>query len=221
MIEIDIFSDTICPWCLVGKRRLESALKQRSMEDARITWHAFQLNPDMPAEGMDRQAYLQGKFGGAANAEAIYAPIREIGAKEGIPFDFAAIRVTPNSLDSHRLIRCAAELGRQDAMVERLFRSYFFEGRDIGSRVVLSEDAGSVGLDPTAVRDYLDSGANTPEICAEDAFARKAGIRGVPYFVFNGRHALSGAHPPEVFLQLFDLAEADAPGTAAARPGSA
>jgi predicted DsbA family dithiol-disulfide isomerase len=220
MIQIDIFSDTICPWCLIGKRRLEKALALRPDEEVKITWRAFQLNPDMPAEGMDRQSYLRAKFGGSTNADAIYAPIRETGETEGIPFDFAAIKMTPNSLDSHRLIRYTAQMDLQDKMVERLFSAYFFEGKNIGDRDVLSAEAAELGLDREEVRGYLHSDINENEMRAEDAFARKAGIRGVPCFVFNGRHALSGAQAPEVFLQLFDLAKAEPSDEVAANAGA-
>ena len=209
MLKIEIFSDTICPWCLVGKRRLERALAERPQVDLAVTWRAFQLNPDMPLEGMDRQAYLTTKFGGPHHAEAVYAQIRQAGQTEGIQFNFAAIRRTPNTVQSHRLIRFAGQSGRADAMVQALFSAYFFEGQNIGEADVLAEAGAGIGLDRSEVLEFLAGDSLTDEVIAEDAAARRAGITGVPCFVFNGRHALSGAHPPEVLLQLFDLARAD------------
>ncbi len=216
MIEIDIFSDTICPWCLIGKRRLEKALRERPQPDLKITWRAFQLNPDMPEAGMDRQSYLAMKFGGPGHAEVIYNQIRQSGQSEGIDFNFGAITRTPNTIDSHRLIRYADAQGKQDAVVEALFAAYFFEGRDIGARDVLTEVGAGAGLPGDSVFEFLSSGDLAGEVKAEDHHGRQAGISGVPCFIFNKRHALSGAQPPEVFFQLFDLVKEESQSAAAA-----
>jgi predicted DsbA family dithiol-disulfide isomerase len=208
-MHIDIFSDTVCPWCYIGKQRLERALARRPQETLTIVWRAFQLNPDMPAEGMERQRYLNTKFGGAENASTIYGRIRGVGEEENIPFDFDAITRTPNTVDSHRLIRYAAELGHQDDVVQALFEAYFCDGRDIGDRAVLAEIGAAVGLDQTQITDFLASGAQASEIMAEDSAARRMGIQGVPCFIIDGRHVLSGAQPPEVFLQMFDVVAAE------------
>ncbi len=205
-MDIDIFSDTICPWCFIGKRRLERALAERPQPALTIRWRAFQLNPDMPPEGMDRERYLEPKFGGPVNARAVYEHVRQAGESEGIAFAFDEMRRTPNTVDSHRLIRFADRTGRQDAVVEALFDAYFLQVDDIGDPEVLVAAAVAAGLDAEEVRAFLASGADGEDVRAEDLSARRAGINGVPCFIFNRRHALAGAHPPEVLHQLFDLA---------------
>lgn len=205
-MEIDIFSDTICPWCFIGKRRLERALAERPQPKLTIRWRAFQLNPDMPEGGMDRKRYVEVKFGGPANAQAVYDQIRAAGESEGIDFAFEAMQRTPNTVASHRLIRYAGDTGNQDAVVQALFDAYFLRGEDIGDLEVLSAAAATGGLDAAAARAFLESDAGASEVRAEDRAARQAGISGVPCFIFNGQHALAGAHTPEVLHQLFDLA---------------
>jgi len=211
VIHIDIFSDTICPWCLIGKRRLEKALAERPNlkpgVDLAIHWRVFQLNPMMPKGGMERQAYLAMKFGGAENAEIVYDRIRRAGAEEGIDFAFKAMKRTPNTVDSHRLIRWAAGQDRESETVEALFQAYFFRGEDIGALAVLVAAAEEAGMDPMEARAFLESEALRPEIVEEDRQARGLGIDGVPCFVFNGRHALAGAQPPKVLVQMLDMAQ--------------
>lgn len=215
-MRIDIFSDTICPWCFIGKRRLERALAERPQPGLTIRWRAFQLNPDMPAAGMDRQQYLATKFGGADNAERVYATVRQAGEQEDIPFAFDRIARTPNTLRSHQLLTFAATQGDQDPVVERLFNAYFLEGQDIGDIEVLVQAAADAGLDTAAARDYLENDRGLAEAFGEDRQAREAGIQGVPTFIVNGRYALSGAQEPEVLFQLFDLAREDADPESAA-----
>ena len=210
-MEIDIFSDTICPWCFIGKRRLERALAERPQPDLTIHWRAFQLNPDMPAGGMDRSQYLELKFGGASNADAIYDQVRAAGESEGIDFAFERMKRTPNTIDSHRLIRYAGQKaqqgqGRQGAVVQALFDAYFLRAEDIGDPEVLVAAAAEAGLEAEETRAFLAGDAEAEAVRAEDRNARQAGISGVPCFLFNGQHALAGAHPPEVLHQLFDLA---------------
>jgi predicted DsbA family dithiol-disulfide isomerase len=204
-MRIDIISDVICPWCFIGKRRLERALTLRPEVTNEITWRPFQLNPDMPEEGMDRRAYLAAKFGGEAHADRLYTNVREAGATVDIPFAFDRIRRTPNTRDAHRLIRYAAAEGRADSMVEALFQAYFIDGRDIGSCGTLAEIAGEVGLDRRAVALWLDSPADRAEVLAEDRGARRIGINAVPCFIFERHYAVSGAQDPEFFLPVFDL----------------
>lgn len=205
-MHIDIFSDTICPWCFIGKRRLERALAERPQPGLTLRWRAFQLNPDMPAEGMERSDYLALKFGGAANARSVYAQVEAAGESEGIAFAFARMKRTPNTVDSHRLIRFADTKGRENEVVQALFDAYFLRAEDIGDRGVLVEAGRIAGLDPDEAHAFLTSGAEAEAVRAEDHAARQAGINGVPCFIFNQRHALAGAHPPEVLFQLFDLA---------------
>jgi predicted DsbA family dithiol-disulfide isomerase len=187
---IDIVSDVICPWCFIGKRRLE---------------RPFQLNPDMPPEGMDRAAYLQAKFG-AAGGGSVYEKVIAAGAGDGISFAFDRIRRTPNTIKAHRLIRRAAEAGTQDAMVEALFRAYFQEGADLGDDDELARIAQGAGFVPDDTVAYLASDRDEADIRAEDAFAREVGIGGVPCFIVDRKFALSGAQAPEAFLEVFELA---------------
>ena len=207
MIHIDIFSDTVCPWCLIGKRRLDKALAERPGLELAIHWRVFQLNPTMPAEGMDRQQYLAMKFGGPENAEIVYERIRRAGAEENIDFAFDAIQRTPNTVNSHRLIRWAAGQDKETELLEALFQAYFLRGEDIGALAVLIDAAEGVGMDPMEARAFLESEALLDEIVEEDRQARGLGIDGVPCFVFNGRHALAGAQPPKVLTQMLDLAQ--------------
>jgi predicted DsbA family dithiol-disulfide isomerase len=208
-MQLDVFSDTVCPWCYVGKRRLERALKARPQADLRIRWRAFQLNPGMPAAGMDRRAYLDAKFGGSERARAIYETVRAAGVSEGIEFAFDRIQRTPNTLHAHRLIRFAGVRERQSEILEALFHGYFVDGRNIGDRTVLANIAAEAGLDRQEAADYLASDVDVEAVLGEDTLARRAGINGVPCFVFNGRYALSGAQEPEAFFHLFDLARED------------
>ena len=217
-MRLDIFSDPICPWCFIGKRRLERALAARPDLEIGVHWRAFQLNPEMPAEGMERQLYLELKFGGPAAAQRIYDTIAEAGAGEKIDFDFGAIRRTPNTINAHRLIRRAAAAGKQDAVVEALFRRYFLAGEDIGDTAALLEVATEAGLESAGLEAFLAGSEESETVRGEDALARRTGIQGVPTFIFANRFALSGAHEPEVLIQMFELAEQDATPEALAGP---
>jgi len=204
-MKIDIYSDTICPWCFIGKRRLERALAERPQPDLEITWRPFQLNPDMPAEGLDRQRYLEIKFGGAAGAKQVYDQVRQAGESENIAFAFDDLKRTPNTLDSHRLIHHAEASGLQDQVVQALFDAYFLEAKDIGDHEVLVAAAAEAGLDAEAARTYLASDQDAEAVRAEDARARQIGIQGVPTYILNDKYVLSGAHPPEVLFNMFDM----------------
>ena len=204
-VRIDIFSDTICPWCWIGKRRLERTLDARPDLQARMVWHAFQLNPTMPADGMDRKAYLAAKYGGAANARATYGRVIAEGARESLPFDFDAIPRTPNTLDSHRLVRWAAgQPPGQTPMVEALFDAFFAKAQDVGDVEVLARVAASAGYDESAAREMLEGDDCRAEVTREDMSARNAGITGVPCFIFDGKVAVPGAVEPDVFLRVFE-----------------
>ncbi len=209
-MHLDIFSDTICPWCYVGKRRLARALAARPQPKMAIRWRAFQLNPGMPAEGMVRERYIDAKFGSGERARRIYEAVSAVGASEGIQFNFEAIKRTPNTILSHRLLRKASKEGLQDPLLEAMFQAYFVDGRDIGSARVLSEIAETVGLEGAAA--YLAGDEGGDEVRAEDSLARRQGINGVPCFIFNYRFLLSGAQEPESFFQLFDLAREEDAG---------
>lgn len=206
-MRVDIISDTICPWCFVGKRRFERALASRlGNGPVEVVWWPFQLNPNMPAEGMERAAYLAERFGSPERAAEIYRQVEAAGRDEGIPFAFERIGTTPNTMNSHRLIAYAGEAGRQNDMVEVLFRRYFEGGENIGALDVLVDSAVEAGLDGRDVRAFLESDAARDEIARGDVAARRLGISGVPCFIVNARYAISGAQAPEVFQRVFSLA---------------
>jgi predicted DsbA family dithiol-disulfide isomerase len=206
---VDIVSDTVCPWCFIGKRRFERALALSGRNDIMVAWRPFQLNPDMPAEGMERQAYLAAKFGGGGRVQQIYGAIAETGKEEGIEFHFERIQRMPNTLASHRLVRLGAKQSVQDAVVENLFRAYFVEGRDVGDAEVLIDIAVQSGIEREAAAGYMQSAEDKDEIVSSDLYARRLGINGVPCFIVNRRYAVSGAQPPEAFQQVFELAAQD------------
>ena len=204
-LTVDVVSDVVCPWCFIGKRHLETALAALQAREPglapAIRWHPFQLNPDIPPDGVDRRAYLDAKFGGAARADTIYARVRAAGEAAGLPLALDAIRRQPNTRDAHRLIAWAQ--GRDggsdaNALVERLFRAYFTEGRDIGDRDELARLAVDAGIDAVAARELLDSSRLNAEIDAANERAHALGIGGVPFIIFDGKAAVSGAQPPDV-----------------------
>ena len=206
---IDVVSDVVCPWCYIGKRRLEAALDARGGPRPLIRWHPFQLNPDIPAGGVDRHSYLEAKFGGPDRAREIYARVEAAGREVDIPFEFGNIERQPNTSDAHRLVAWAQStaFARADALVERLFQAYFVEGADIGERGELARLAGEAGYDARAALAYLDSDAGRAETAAADQRTKEMGISGVPFFIFNRRLAVSGAQPPEILADALAQAE--------------
>lgn len=206
---LEIFSDTVCPWCYIGKRRLERALRLRPQPDLVRRWRAFQLNPGLPASGMDRRQYMVAKFGSLDRAQRLYEAVSRVGAQEGIRFEFDRIARTPNTVRSHRLLYAAAEEDRQAELLELIFRAYFTEGRDIGDAEVLAELGHEAGLLDTAITDALVDGGRLEAAMSEDLQSRRIGINGVPFFIFNGRFGLSGAQEPEALLNMLDLARED------------
>ncbi|MHA1114136.1 MAG: DsbA family oxidoreductase [Alphaproteobacteria bacterium] len=210
-MRIDIVSDVVCPWCYVGKRRLERALVTRPPVELEIGWRPFALNPDIPAEGVDRIAYTSAKFGGPEKAAQLYAQIAEVGVGENLYFAFDRIERMPNTLQAHRLIRLAGAKGVQDTVVEGLFAAYFLGGRDIGQTDELVEVAEAAGLDGAETRQWIDGGTETDQVVEEIQVAQKMGISGVPCFIFERKYAVTGAQAPEAFFQVFDkLAAEDA-----------
>ncbi len=211
-ISIEIYSDIVCPWCYIGKRRVEQAL-ERIRERYAATmpvWRAFQLNPDLPAEGVVRKDYVEQKFGGAQRAKDIYARVTGAGASVGITFAFERIERQPNTINAHRLIRYAGAHDMQDAVVEALFRAFFLDVRDIGDMAALADVAVESGLNREAVQRYLQSTEGADEVRSEDASARQLGISGVPFFVFAGKYAVSGAQEAEVLVQAYEQAASEA-----------
>jgi predicted DsbA family dithiol-disulfide isomerase len=208
---IDVVSDVVCPWCYVGKRRLEAALAARpALAPPVVRWHPFQLNPDIPADGVDRRSYLEAKFGGRERAREIYARVEAAGREAGIEFDFERIERQPNTVDAHRLIRWAqlADDRRADALVERLFRAYFTEGVDLGRAEALAALAGEAGLDASAAQAFLATDDGRAEVQAADARAKSMGVSGVPFFIFGRRVAVSGAQPADVLTAAMAQAQA-------------
>lgn len=210
-IAIDVVSDAVCPWCYIGKRNLEAALADLPELDVEVRWRPYQLDATIPAEGVDRKAYLQRKFG--ARVDEIYGRVKDAGAAAGIPFAFEDIARSPNTLDAHRLIRWAASAGAQDAVVERLFRDFFIEGKDIGDRAVLIEAARDCGMDPAVVADLLAGDRDKDSVREEIASAQHIGVTGVPFFILGGKLGLPGAQPPDVLKRAIDkaLEKADEP----------
>lgn len=205
MIQIDLFSDVICPWCFIGKRRLERALNQRSNSDVDINWRAFQLNPDMPKNGMPRDHYLEAKFGGPDRAKTIYDNIRKTGETEGIEFEFEKIQKTPNTVLAHRLISWSKDQKKSDLIVESLFKAYFYEGRDIGSLETLKEILEDSNIDTESFVRYAKSDEGIDQVANDTRYAYSNGITGVPCFIFDKKYSISGAQEPEAFFPLFDL----------------
>jgi predicted DsbA family dithiol-disulfide isomerase len=205
-MQIDVVSDTVCPWCFIGKKRLERAMALRPGVAFNVHWRPYRLDPTIPKEGVDRRAYLKAKFGDGPRTQSMGDVIRAEGLQEGIQFAFEKIERSPNTLDSHRLIRWAASAGVQDEIVERLFSAYFLEGRNIGDRKVLLDVAREGGMDAEIVSGLFDGTADADLIEREDRLAHEMGISGVPTFIFENRFMLSGAREPEVLVRVIDKA---------------
>ncbi|MBM1309532.1 DsbA family oxidoreductase [Sulfitobacter mediterraneus] len=203
-IKLDIMSDPICPWCYIGKAHLDKALAERPDHPFVIEWHPFQLNPDMPAGGMDRRAYLEGKFGGKEAAVRAYAPVVEHAGKAGLTINFEAMQRTPNTLNAHRLIHWSGIEGRQTAAVSALFKAYFVDARDIGDVEVLADIADSIEMDAAVVAKLLQSDEDAQSIRDRDAHSREMGINSVPTFIVGNQHAVPGAQPPALWLKVID-----------------
>jgi predicted DsbA family dithiol-disulfide isomerase len=205
-MQIDIVSDTVCPWCFIGKRRIERAMAMRPDVKFEVFWRPYRLDPSVPREGVDRRAYLKAKFGDSPRSSAMGDAIRNEGAGEGIEFAFDKIAKTPNTLDSHRLVRWAAGAGIQDDVVERLFRAYFIEGRDVGDPSVLGDIAAEAGMDGELVTRLLAGDADLEPVEREAGMASEMGISGVPTFIFDSKFMISGAREPELLVRVIDKA---------------
>ena len=209
-MHIDLFSDTVCPWCRIGKRHLELALAEWTRETAEpvtLRYRSFFLDPTTPPEGRDFRGHMTAKGGGRVPLEQFFAAPRERGAAVGLTFNFEAIEKAPNTLLSHRLVYITPEPQR-GALLDALYAAYFEFGRDIGDRGVLVEVAAAVGLDAAETRTQLAGDTGAAEVMADVAFARQVGISGVPFFIFNERVAFSGAQPPDVILRVLRQAAA-------------
>lgn len=202
LTKLDIMSDPICPWCFIGKTLLDRALEAEGDHPFAVEWHPFQLNPDMPTAGMDRREYLETKFGGKDQAIKVYSQIAQHAEDNGIEMDLGAIKRTPNTLDAHRLIHWAGIEGKQNAIVDALFKAYFQEGRDIGDREVLADLADNIGMDAAVVLRLFATDSDLEDIKSRDAAAREMGINSVPTFIVGGRHAVPGAQPPDLWRKV-------------------
>ncbi len=203
-LTVDVISDVICPWCFIGKRRLEQALAAlNGQHEVRVRWHPFQLNPTMPKEGISRREYRIGKFGSWERSQELDAKLIAVGETEGIPFAFDRIERTPNTVDAHRLIGLADQHGCQDAVMEGLFRAYFTKGRDISDRQTLIDVVVEAGLERQLVEGMLNSDDGMNAIQEAEGLICRHGVSGVPFFIINEKFTLSGAQAPETFLEAF------------------
>lgn len=214
-LAIDVVSDVICPWCYIGKRRLEQALAQTDLPVV-VRWRPYQLDPTIPPDGKSRHEYMQAKFGSPERIRQFHERLQEAGEAEGIRFAFDRIAVSPNTLNAHRVIRWAGESGVQDAVVEALFRAYFVEGSDIGRADVLAGIAEAAGMTGTHVEARLASDLDREEVSREVESARSAGVSGVPTFILAGRYAVVGAQPSEVVADALKSVSARTSGELAA-----
>ena len=201
-IKLDIMSDPICPWCYIGKTHLDRALQDHPNHPFAIEWHPFQLNPDMPADGMDRRAYLEGKFGGKEAAVRAYAPVVEHAKSAGLDINFEGMKRTPNTMNAHRLIHWAGIEGRQTAAVAALFTAYFVLARDIGDAEVLADIADSIDMDASVVTRLLGADEDMKLIRERDNHSRQMGISSVPTFIVANQHAVPGAQSPELWAKV-------------------
>jgi predicted DsbA family dithiol-disulfide isomerase len=203
-IRLDIFSDPVCPWCYVGKANLDRALADHPDHPFVIQWHPFQLNPEMPAEGVLKRAYLEQKFGGKARVDAVHERLREIARGAGVDMDPDKPQRMPNTLNAHRLIHWAGIEGVQQAVVNALMRAYWTEGRDIGDLPTLADIAFETGMDREATLRLLQSDADADDIAARDQDARQKGVNAVPTFLIAQQYVVSGAQPPETWGKVIE-----------------
>lgn len=207
-MQIDVISDSICPWCYIGKRRLEKALEQaraaRPDLDFDVVWRPYQLNPETPKEGYDRKTYLEAKFGDKEQARGIYKVVLAAAEEEGLAFTLDKQKRLPNTLDSHRLAHWAQTAGVQDAVIEGLFEKYFIDGEDISDPDVLVQVAEEAGMDKDIVAQLLKGDADLDKVQQEEAIARRMGVTGVPCFIIDQKVALVGAQDPDMLLRAID-----------------
>lgn len=202
-ISIDVISDVICPWCFLGKRRLDKAIALLAGVKVEVNWRPFFLDPTIPAEGMSRRTYLENKFG-TERLKTIHDPLIAAGKADGVPYAFDKITRTPNTMDAHRLIRWSHASGKQHDVSERLFMAYFNGGLDIGDRTMLAKIAGEAGMDGSDVSTKLDSDVDVAAVNAEVEHAYRMGVTGVPCFIFAQKQGLMGAQPAEVLAEAIN-----------------
>ncbi len=214
-ISVDVVSDVVCPWCFIGQKRLDKAIDTVEGVDVHVSWRPFQLDPTIPAQGKDRREYMLAKFGSEERIRDIHARIEPLGAAEGIAFDFDAIKVAPNTLDAHRVIRWAGPAGEavQNRLVRRLFQLNFEEGANLGDAAVLIKAAREAGMDASVVETMLATDADKEAVRTEIATASRMGITGVPCFLIEGKYAVMGAQDAETLADAIrQIATAKAGG---------
>jgi predicted DsbA family dithiol-disulfide isomerase len=205
-VVIDVISDVVCPWCYLGKRRLEAALKLRPDVEAEIHWRPYFLNPHVPREGMARTDYLSRKFGSDERFRPAHERLSKLGKEEGVEFHFEKIQRQPNTLDVHRVIHWAEEAGKGPAVVENIFNTFFTKGADLTDDEALISTAATGGLNAEDVRRDLASERDLEFIQKAATSAADGGISGVPFFIFNSRFAVAGAQTPDQLAQAIDQA---------------
>ena len=217
MARLDVYSDVICPWCYIGKAHMQAAMPLLEADGIGldVSWRPFELNPDMPAGGMPRDDYRRAKFGSLERSRELDVQVKAAASAAGLEIRFDLMRRTPNTFDTHRLIRWAGGTGGQNALVDRLFQAYFVEGKDVGDRATLIQLAENAGLDGAMAATHLATEEGTQEIRAEETAARDAGLNGVPTFVLEHHVLFSGAVPPDAFAEALSKAHAIIVGRAA------
>ncbi|QFT32170.1 DsbA family oxidoreductase [Roseibium porphyridii] len=206
-LTVDVVSDVMCPWCYIGKRRLEAAIRSVPDLDVLVRWHPFQLDATLPKTGKDRQKYLSDKFGGLDQANAFYSQIKAAGLEEGIDFAFDAIKLSPNTLDCHRLILWSRADDLQDEVVERLFKAYFLDGEDLTKSETLVRISDEAGMESDLVEQLFETDSDLDKTIAQIGKAQESGITGVPCFIIDGRFVLAGAEKAETIAAALKHAE--------------
>jgi predicted DsbA family dithiol-disulfide isomerase len=204
-IKIGVISDVVCPWCYIGKRRLEKAMLELSDKfDFEVEYFPFELNPQIPASGLNQKEYLASKFGGEERYQQITGNVTTTAAREGLKFDFASQNISPNTRNAHRLIQLAKENNNHVALVEALFKAYFTDGTDLSKTENLVEIAANAGMDRAKVEQFLQSDAGIAEVEMTERELQQMGISGVPFYIINNKYGISGAQPSESFIKAFE-----------------
>lgn len=208
-MKIDVYADVVCPWCYVGQKRLEEALRSRPDLEVERRWRPFQLRPEMPAGGVPWRPFALEKFGGEEGMKRAFAHVAAAGEPDGLRFDFDRVASAPNTVDAHRLILHAARRGREWPVADALFRGYFAEGRDLNDPEALAAMAADAGLDPDEALAYLAGDSGAQDVWESQQVAAGLGIGGVPFYVIDDRYAVSGGQPAEVWLRTLEAIEAE------------
>ncbi len=208
-IQIDVFADVVCPWCRIGKARLSKALDQFPSYQFTQRWRPFQLQPSIPANGVNWQEFTPQKFGGASQADAMFQRVAEVGSSEGLTFRFDKVATAPNTVDAHRLILLASQSNKTWQMVEQLYTAYFEKGADLNNEEALVALAQNAGLERENVVQLLHSEALKDEVIHSQIQAQQLDITGVPFFIINQRYGISGAQPTELFVEALDRAASE------------